>query len=120
MSAHQSEWFRPRVTRPAGERRFRLLAVGAAILFLAYLAATLAGAPRQASSLIFSIAVFPVPFLGWWAYMRAPANLRRTWLFGAWAATLWLAGSLVWYAFFLANGSVVPTPPGIWDFFFSA
>ena len=119
MSAHQSEWFRPRVTRPAGERRFRLLAVGAAILFLAYLAATLAGAPRQASSLIFSVAVFPVPFLGWWAYMRAPANLRRTWLFGAWAATLWLAGSLVWYAFFLADGSVVPTPPGVWDFFFA-
>ena len=119
MSAHQSEWFRPRVTRPAGERKFRLLAAGAAILFLAYLAATLAGAPRQASSLIFSVAVLPVPFLGWWAYLRAPANLRRTWLFGAWAATLWLAGSLVWYAFFLADGSVVPTPPGVWDFFFA-
>jgi hypothetical protein len=119
MSAFQSEWFRPREARPSGERRFRLLAVGAAILFLGYLAATLAGAPREASSLIFSIAVLPVPFVGWWAYMRAPANLRRTWLLGACAATLWLAGSLVWYAFFLADGSVVPTPPGLWDIFFA-
>lgn len=119
MSAHQSEWLRIRGTRPTGERRFRLLAIGAAILFLAYLVATVAGAPRQTSSLIFSVAVFPVPFLGWWAYMRAPANLRRTWLLCAWAATLWLAGSLVWYAFFLAGGSVVPTPPGLWDFFFA-
>jgi hypothetical protein len=119
MSAHQSDWFRPRMTRPSGERKFRLLAFGAAILLLAYLAATLAGAPRQTSSLIFSVAVLPVPFLAWWAYMRAPANLRRTWLFGAWAATLWLGGSLVWYVFFLTDGSVVPTPPGVWDFFFA-
>ena len=119
MGAHHSEWFRPLAARPNGERRFRLLALGATTLFLAYLIATLAGAPRQDSSLIFSIAVFPVPFVGWWAYMRAPAGLRRTWLFCAWAATLWLGGSLVWYAFFLADGSVVPTPPGLWDFFFA-
>jgi hypothetical protein len=38
----------------------------------------------------------------------------------AWAATLWLAGSLVWYGFFLANGSEVPTPPGWWDVPFAA
>ena len=75
--------------------------------------------PRATSSLIFSIVVFPVPFLAWWAYARAPRELRSMWLLGAWAATSWFAGSLVWYAFFLANGSVVPTPPGWWDVFFA-
>src|SRR5262249_8934453 len=37
----------------------------------------------------------------------------------AWAATLWLVGSLVWYGFFLADGSVVPKPPGWWDIAFA-
>jgi hypothetical protein len=119
VSAHQSEWIRSVATRSEGERRFRLLSVGAAALFLVYVVATVAGAPRSTSSLIFSIVVFPVPFIGWWAYTRAPSNLRRTWLFCAWAATLWFAGSLVWYGFFLANGSVVPKPPGWWDVFFA-
>lgn len=118
MSVHQSEWLRPVTTRTDGERRFRLLSLGAAALFLVYLVATVAGAPRATSSLIFSVVVFPVPFIGWWAYARAPTNLRRTWLLCAWAATLWFAGSLVWYGFFLTNGSVVPTPPGWWDIFF--
>jgi hypothetical protein len=105
--------------RHDGRRRFRLLTVGAAMFFVAYLIATVAGAPRQDSSLIFSLAVLPVPFVAWWAYARAPGRLRRTWLLCAWAATFWLAGSLAWYAFFLADGSVVPTPPGLWDFFFT-
>jgi hypothetical protein len=75
--------------------------------------------PRATSSLIFSVVVFPVPFLAWWAYARSPRELRSMWLLGAWAATTWFVGSLVWYGFFLANGSVVPTPPGWWDVFFA-
>src|SRR5205823_8370967 len=61
MSVYESEWLRP-ASRSAGERRFRLLSVVAVALFLAYLGATLAGAPRQTSSLVFNIAVLPVPF----------------------------------------------------------
>src|SRR5262249_706793 len=51
------------------------------------LAAALAGMPRAPSSLIFSVVVFPVPFLAWWAYARSPRELRSMWLLGAWAAT---------------------------------
>jgi hypothetical protein len=119
MSVHQPEWLRPVTTRTDGERRFRLLSGAAAALFLAYLVATLAGAPRETSSLISQVVLIPVPLIGWWAYSRAPTELRRTWLLCAWAATLWFTGSLVWYGVFLANGSVVPTPPGWWDLFFA-
>ena len=112
MSVYESDWLRP-ASRPAGERKFRLLSVVAVALFFAYLGATLAGAPRQTSSLIFNIAVLPVPFVAWWTVARASDDLRPTWLRCAWAATLWLAGSLVWYGFFLANGSNVPPSPGL-------
>jgi len=118
MGVFESEWLRPAPTRPAGERRFQLLAVAALILFTAYLGATLAGAPRETSSLVFSVVVFPVPFVVWWAYARAPENLRLTVLLCAWAATLWLIGSLVWYGFLVAGGSEVPPSPGVWDVFF--
>jgi hypothetical protein len=119
LGVQESEWLRPETARPDGERKFHLLAFTALGLFLAYLLATLAGAPRQTSSLVFNVAVLPVPFVAWWTYTRAPANLRRMWLLCAWAATLWLVGSLVWYGFFIANGSVVPKPPGWWDIAFA-
>jgi hypothetical protein len=119
VGVQESEWLRPVSTRPDGERKFDVLAVTAFALFLAYLLATLAGAPRQASSLVFNVAVLPVPFVAWWTYTRAPTALRPMWLLCAWAATLWLVGSLIWYGFFLANGSVVPKPPGWWDVAFA-
>lgn len=118
MGVFESEWLRPPPTRPAGERRFQLLAVAVLTIFTAYLAATLAGAPRETSRFVFSIVVFPVPFVVWWAFARAPENLRRTVLLCAWAATLWLIGSLVWYGFFVAAGNKVPPAPGVWDSFF--
>lgn len=120
MGVFESEWPRHAAPRPASERRFQLLAVAALILFAAYLVATLAGAPRETSSLIFSIVIFPVPVVVWWAYARAPESLRATVLLCAWAATLWLAGSLVWYGLFVAEGSNVPPSPGLWDVFFVA
>lgn len=115
MSVFESEWLRRGSARPEAEGRFALLTALATALFLAYLGVTLAGAPAQVSSLIFNFCVFPVPFMAWWAYARASAGLRPTLLCCAWAATLWLVGSLAWYGFFLANGSRVPTPPGWWD-----
>ena len=118
MGVIESEWLRPLAPRPAGERRFQALAVSALILFTAYVGATVGGAPRETSSLIFAVVVFPVPFVVWWAYARAPDKLRRPVLLCAWAATLWLAGSLVWYGFYIAGGSKVPAPPGLWDIFF--
>jgi hypothetical protein len=117
MGVYQSEWLRHGFDRPTGERKFRLLSLTALVLFLAYLAATLAGAPRDTLSLVFAIVVCPIPVVAWWAYARAPAQLRPTWLLCSWAATLWLVGSCVWYAAFLANGSAVPHSPGLWDVF---
>jgi hypothetical protein len=118
MSVMESGSLRQPRARAGGELAFRRLSVTATVLFVAYLGATIAGAPREVSSLVFSVVVLPVPLIAWWAYARAPASLRPTWRLCTWAAVLWLAGSLVWYGFFLANGSVVPTPPGWWDILF--
>lgn len=115
MSVVEPSWLPPTLARPREERRFRLLAAASLVVFTAFLAATAAGAPREMSSLVFSILVFPVPVVVWWAYRRATADLRRPVLYCAWASTLWLAGSLVWYGVFLANGSEIPSSPGIWD-----
>jgi hypothetical protein len=117
VGVEESEWLRP---ASGGERTFYLLGVATLALFLAYLLATLAGAPRQTLSLVFNLAVLPLPFIAWWTYARAPAALRPLWLLCAWAATLWLLGSLVWYGFFLANNSIVPKPTGWWDIAFAA
>src|SRR5918996_1407236 len=100
------------------ERRFRRLALLAAVVYCAHFAAAIAGAPKTLVSLAFSLFVLPVPFLGWWAYTRAPPNLRRPFLLLATAATLWLAGTLVWYGYYFAGGRVIPEPPGLWDAFF--
>src|SRR5262245_41527239 len=56
----------------------------------------------------------PVPIAVWWAYARAPAELRSLMRMLAWAATLWLVGSLVWTAYYVVGGNV-PDPPGSWD-----
>jgi hypothetical protein len=120
MTVFESEWLRPVSGRPAGERRFRLLALAALILFCGYLAATVGGAPRETLSLVFSVVLLPLPSVVWWAYVRAPASLRRTLFLCGSAATLWLAGSLVWYGFYIAGGSRVPSSPGVWDAFFVA
>jgi len=118
MGVFESEWLSPGPSHPAGERTLRLLAVAGLILFTAYLGATLAGVPRETSTLILSIVVVPLPFVVWWAHARAPDDVRRTVQLWAWAATLWLAGSLVWYGFFVAGGSQVPPSPGVWEVFF--
>jgi hypothetical protein len=57
----------------------------------------------------------PVPFVAWWAYLRAPRELRRLILLLAWAATFWLLGSLAWYGYYFAGGGTIPEPPGPWD-----
>jgi hypothetical protein len=120
MGVYESEWLRHRASRSDGERRFQLFALATVVLFIAYVAATVAGAPRDTLSLVSAVVVLPVPLVGWWAYARAPENLRVTFLLCAWAATLWLVGSLVWYGFFLAEGSEVPPSPGVWDICFVA
>jgi hypothetical protein len=120
MGVYESEWLRHGAPRPAGERRFQLFALATVVLFTGYVVATVAGAPRDTLSLVSAVVVLPVPLVGWWAYARAPENLRVTFLLCAWAATLWLVGSLVWYGFFLAEGSEVPPSPGVWDICFVA
>jgi hypothetical protein len=101
-----------------GERRFRRFVLLIAAIYAAHFAAAIAGAPKTLVSLAFALFVLPVPFLGWWAYTRAAPNLRRPLLLLATAATLWLAGTLVWYAYYFAGGRVIPEPPGVWDAFF--
>jgi len=99
MSVYESEWLRHGAPRPAGERRFHLFTLAALTIFGAYVIATVAGAPRDTLSLVSAVVVLPVPLVGWWAYVRAPANLRATFLLCAWAASLWLVGSVIWYGF---------------------
>src|SRR4051812_26871334 len=117
MSVYETDWLRHDTSRSAGERRFQVLATSCAVLFAAYVAATVAGAPRDTLSFLFSVAVIPVPVAGWWAYARSPSALRHTVLLCAWAASFWFLGSLVWYGFFLGDGSRVPHSPGVWDIF---
>jgi len=102
---------------PARARRFRLLVVGLGGAYAAYFLATVGGAPSSLLSPLFSVFMLPVPFVVWWACMRAPPELRRLLRLLAWAATLWLVGSLVWYVYYFAGGSQVPEPPGTWDIF---
>lgn len=89
------------------------LLIGAGIVV--YLLGAILGAPTSVLSPFFSVFMAPVPFVVWWAYARAPAELRRLILLLAWAATFWLVGSLVWYGYYFAGGSTIPEPPGAWD-----
>jgi hypothetical protein len=114
----ERSWPGPTRGRVRRERAYRLLVVLCLTLFAADLAATLAGIGNGAVTTGFSAAVAPVPVLVWWAYRRAPPELRRPVFLLAWAATLWLCGSLVWEAYYTAGGDTVPRPPGIWDALF--
>jgi hypothetical protein len=102
---------------PNPARRFRLLVIAVGSAYAGYFVAAVAGAPSSLVSPLFSLFMLPVPFMVWWAYRRAPPELRRLVHILAWAATLWLVGSLVWYAYYFAGGSEVPEPPGTWDLF---
>ena len=95
-----------------------MFAVIIGAVYVAHFTAAIAGAPKVLVSLAFVLFVLPVPFLGWWAFARAPGNLRRPFLLLALAATLWLSGTLVWYVYYFAGGRVIPEPPGPWDAFF--
>jgi hypothetical protein len=101
-------------------RWFRALWVLAAALFGVYATAVAAGASRPALTLVFTGLMILVPPAVWWAFARAPGQLRRPVLLLALAATLWLIGSAVWEVFYLADGNRVPQPPGAWDAFFIA
>lgn len=88
-----------------------LIGAGVVVYFLG----AVLGAPTAVLSPFFSVFMAPVPIVGWWAYVRAPPELRRFFLILAWAATFWLFGSLAWYGYYFAGGSTVPEPPGPWD-----
>jgi hypothetical protein len=120
VAAVEHEWLRLEEPRPPRERTFRALAVLAGGLFAADLIATIGGAGQGIVSTVFAAVMAPVPFVVWWAYLRAPNELKRPVRLLAWGATLWLVGSLVWEGFYLAGGRVVPEPPGVWDAFFVA
>jgi hypothetical protein len=101
-----------------GGGKLRLLALGMGVAYFAYFLAAVLGAPSSIVSPLFSVFMVPVPFAVWWAYLRAPPQLRRLIFILAWAATLWLIGSLVWYGYYFAAGSEIPDPPGTFDIFF--
>jgi hypothetical protein len=119
MTALEQEGFFSPHSRD-GARRFRTLAVLGGALFVAYAAATIGGTPKPVLTFVFNGMMLPVPAAVWWAYVRAPTSLRRPVLLLALGATLWLIGSVVWEAFYLAGGNKVPHPPGVWDVFFIA
>lgn len=107
------------VERPRrAEKLFRSLWVVGGAAFAAYALAVAAGAPRLVLTFAFTGLMLLVPPSGWWAFARAPGELRYPVLLLALAATLWLAGSAIWQAVYVANGDRVPHPPGVWDAFF--
>lgn len=116
-AAVQNEWLRLGPPSPR-EATFRALTIVAAGLFVADVAATIVGVRQSILSTVFAAVMAPVPLAVWWAYFRAPRELRRPVRLLAWAATLWLVGSLVWEGFYVADGRIVPQPPGVWDAFF--
>lgn len=89
------------------------LLIGVSVL--AYFLGALLGAPTAILIPFVSVFMAPVPLVGWWACVRAPPELRRSFLILAWAATFWLFGSLAWYGYYFAGGSTIPEPPGHWD-----
>jgi hypothetical protein len=104
--------------RATAERRFRIVAGVLGSLFAIFAIATLLPTPSDALSVARNVFVLPIPFVAWWAYVRAPAPLRRPLLLFAVAAILWLGGSFVWYGYFFAADWTVPTPPGPADALF--
>jgi hypothetical protein len=101
-----------------GARKFRWLSLVFAAAFAAYCVATVAGVASDLISPLYNVFMAPVPVVVWWAYARAPVELRRLVFVLGWAATFWLAGSIVWYGYYVADGNTVPSPPGTWDVFF--
>jgi hypothetical protein len=99
-------------------RKFRALAVLLGVAFASYFIATVAGTASDLLSPVYYVFMAPVPVVVWWAYARAPAELRRLVFTLGWAATFWLLGSVVWYGYYVAGGNTVPSPPGTWDVFF--
>jgi len=110
--AHESAALRQPI---AGERRFTALTLLGAAFVFAYAVATMAGAPRDALSLVYNVPMAMIPPAAWWAVARAPSELRRIWALLAAAASLWLVGSVVWYGYYVAGGQRIPVPPGPWD-----
>ena len=95
-----------------------------AVLAVGALALLGAAAALGASSVVRNVgltALMPVaPALAWWAFARAPRDQRPFLGCLAGAATLWLAGSLVWYAAYAGAGYREPAAPGAWDAVFLA
>ena len=96
-------------------QRFRLVAALTILLVVAYTVATLVGASEGALDLAFTVAIVTLPPFAWWAFARAPVEQRSFFLLLGFAASFWLAGSLIWYGYFLADHQKVPPTPGLWD-----
>jgi hypothetical protein len=101
-------------------RAFRWLGVAAAVLCGVLAASVLLGAPDKFTDVVFAVVMAPVPFVAWLTYTRAPPELRTLWLLLASAASLWFAGTALWYGLYLAAGGQVPDPPGPSDVIFAA
>jgi len=101
-----------------GDRRLAASASVALAALAAAAAAAVFEAPSATPTLLFALAMPIFPVVAWWAFARAPAELRRFWGFLAGGVTLWLLGSLVWYGYFATNGLRDPQAPGPWDLFF--
>jgi hypothetical protein len=97
--------FPSRWTESRGDQRLLVVGTLASGVLVAYTAATAAGAPAAVLSVVFTMTVPLVAPLAWWAFTRAPAELRLLVGFIAAAATLWFIGSLVWFYYFVDAGS---------------
>jgi hypothetical protein len=117
-----SHWMPVTDSRPfaLAHRRFATLSALAACFALAYAAATAVGVPGAVLSAVFTMTIAMLPLVGWWAFVRAPRDLRVWSALVAGAATLWLLGSLAWYVEFVKAGNMAPAVDGLWEVAFAA
>ena len=97
------------------DRRLALAASVGGGFVLIYVAATALGAPSALLSHVFNLPMGFAFVTAWWAFLRAPREIRPIWGLLAAASTCWGIGSVGWTIEFEENGRRVPTPPTPWD-----
>ena len=113
VGAHQ-EQARFRIT-PTAPQGFPILVGIGATFIVGYAGATLAGAPSPLLSDVFNVPMGLVLLAAWWAFLRAPPEIRQLWRLLSFSATCWAIGTIGWTIQFESNGEHVLQPPTIWD-----
>jgi hypothetical protein len=120
VTGYEQEWPRLGAPRPARKTIVSALAIFGSALFTLDVLATIGARSPGLPDLALAIVVAPLPIMLWWAHANAADRSRRPIALLASAATLWLAGLLVWEAYAIAGGSDLSRSAAISDGLFAA